>query len=277
MDLAAEFGAIDIYLFDQLLRQRITPADRVFDAGCGGGRNLVYLLRAGFDVGGVDPDAAAIDAMRRLAAELAPALPADRFRVEPVERTSFPDAWATVVLSSAVLHFAADAAHFDAMLGGAWRVLAPGGLFFCRLASTIGIEAHLAPGAAGRRARLPDGSDRFLVDESDAPRTHGGARRPPARSAEDDGGAEPAGDDDVGGAQGWMNRSSSPTACAPAAPPSRRGPTRSCSSRRWSSPAAPSTMPAARALAVGEVVSIEPDGEQEHRVVLAQPAGDRGR
>ena len=44
-DLQEQFGNIDIYLFDQLLRGRIGPGMRVLDAGCGGGRNLVYLLR----------------------------------------------------------------------------------------------------------------------------------------------------------------------------------------------------------------------------------------
>ena len=43
-DPAREFGNIDIYVFDQLLRGRIATGVRVFDAGCGGGRNLVYLL-----------------------------------------------------------------------------------------------------------------------------------------------------------------------------------------------------------------------------------------
>ena len=40
-DLQGEFGQIDIYLFDQLLRGRIMPGMRMFDAGCGYGRNLV--------------------------------------------------------------------------------------------------------------------------------------------------------------------------------------------------------------------------------------------
>ena len=44
-----------------------------------------------------------------------------------------------------------------------WRVLAPEGLLFARLASNIGLETEIGP--AGRRARLPDGSDRFVVDE----------------------------------------------------------------------------------------------------------------
>src|SRR5258705_8322078 len=140
MTLAEQFGNIDIYVFDQLLRGNIAPGMRVLDAGCGGGRNLVYLFREGYEIFGVDGDPHAIDATCCLARLLAPALPSTNFRVEPIEAMSFPDAFADVVLSSAVLHFARDDAHFSAMLRGAWRVLRPGGLFFCRLASSIGIE-----------------------------------------------------------------------------------------------------------------------------------------
>jgi len=162
-DLSKEFGKIDIYLFDQLLRKRITPGMRVLDAGCGSGRNLVYLLRQEFDVFGADADPRAVDATRRLAASIAPTLAAENFRQEPVEAMSFPDAFADVVISSAVLHFAADDDHFRAMLEGTWRVLKPDGLLFCRLASSIGIESQVQQ-ITGRRFRLPDGSDRYLVD-----------------------------------------------------------------------------------------------------------------
>jgi SAM-dependent methyltransferase len=164
-DLRQKFGDIDIYLFDQLLRGRIRPGLRVVDMGCGGGRNLVYLLGAGYEVFGADADAAAIRAVRRLAETLAPATPPENFRVEPIEQTTFPDDWADVALSSAVLHFARDDAQFEAMLRGTWRVVKPGGMLFCRLASTIGIEDRVDV-SAGRRCRLPDGSERYLVDES---------------------------------------------------------------------------------------------------------------
>jgi SAM-dependent methyltransferase len=162
MTLRDEFGDIDIYLFDQLLRGRIAADARVFDAGCGTGRNLVYLLRHGIEVCGNDANAGAIAQVAALAAALAPGGAHD-FRVEPIEQTSFPDRHAGVVLASAVLHFARDAAHFEAMLRQLWRVLRPGGLFFARLASTIGIESDVKPIGPGRY-RLPDGSDRFLVD-----------------------------------------------------------------------------------------------------------------
>ena len=40
-------------------------------------------------------------------------------------------------------------------------------MFFCRLASTIGVETDVRPLAPGsRRHRLPDGTDRYLVDEA---------------------------------------------------------------------------------------------------------------
>jgi tellurite methyltransferase len=164
-DLPQQFGQIDIYLFDQLLRGRIAPGMRIFDAGCGHGRNLVYLLREGYEVFGADADPRAIDAVRQLARSLAPALSPDNFRVETIESTSFLDALAEVAISSAVLHFARDDEHFTAMLRGTWRVLKPGGLFFCRLASSIGIESEVQR-IGGRRFLLPDGSERYLVDET---------------------------------------------------------------------------------------------------------------
>ena len=162
-DIRAQFGDIDIYLFDQLLRGRLTPPMRIIDAGCGGGRNLVYFLRNGYDVAGCDRDPAAVESVRVMASRLAPALPPGNFRVESMESMTFPDASADVVIASAVLHFAASDEQFDAMVNSAWRVLKPEGLFFARLASSIGIEDRVQR-VEGRRHRLPDGSDRYLVD-----------------------------------------------------------------------------------------------------------------
>jgi tellurite methyltransferase len=163
--LRQAFGDIDIYLFDQLLRGRFDGVRTVLDAGCGGGRNLVYLLRAGFDVHGVDREARAVERVRRLAAELAPGLPPENFQVAEVDALPFADESMDAVISSAVLHFAGDEAHFGRMVGEMWRVLGPGGLLFARLASSIGIEARVRPLGDGRH-HLPDGSERFLVDEA---------------------------------------------------------------------------------------------------------------
>jgi SAM-dependent methyltransferase len=162
-ELRALFGEIDIYLFDQLLRGRFDRRRRVLDAGCGDGRNLVYLLRRGFTCFGTDRDPGAIERVRALAIELAPDLPVQNF--QPGELDALPWAGASMdaVICSAVLHFSQDEAHFARMIEELWRVLAPDGLFFARLASNIGLEDRI--GAGGRRVRLPDGSDRFVVDE----------------------------------------------------------------------------------------------------------------
>jgi tellurite methyltransferase len=163
--LQQQFGQIDIYLFDQLLKGRIARGMRILDAGCGAGRNLVYFLREGYEVYAVDMDPQALESVRSLARMLAPALPSSNFRVEAVERMSFDDGCADVVVSNTVLHFARDDAHFESMLQGSWRVLKPGGLFFCRLGSSIGMENQVER-IQGRRHRSPDGSERYLVDEA---------------------------------------------------------------------------------------------------------------
>jgi len=162
-ELRAAFGEIDIYLFDQLLKGRFDSRERVLDAGCGDGRNLVYLLRRGFTCFGADRDPAAVAHVRALAAQLAPGLSPDNFQTGELDHLPWPDASMDVVICSAVLHFATDQAHFNRMIRELWRMLAAGGLFFARLASNIGLEERI--GAGGHRVRLPDGSDRFVVDE----------------------------------------------------------------------------------------------------------------
>lgn len=162
-ELRAQFGDIDIYLFDQLLRGRFDGRKRVLDAGCGSGRNLPYLIARGFDVFGIDEDPAAVGATKKLAASLNPKLPLDNIRQGALHVLPWPDGRMDAVICSAVLHFARDRTHFERMLDEMWRVLAPRGLFFARLASSIGIESLVSETLG--RVRLPDGSDRFVVDE----------------------------------------------------------------------------------------------------------------
>lgn len=158
-----QFGPIDIYLFDLILKGSISPGMQILDAGSGYGRNLVYFLRQGYEVFAADADAGAVERVRSFAHRVAPTLPPSNFRVESVEHMSFDDACADVVISSAVFHFAGGDAQFEAMLQGSWRVLRSGGLFFCRLGSTIGMESQVQR-LEGRRYRSPDGADRYLVD-----------------------------------------------------------------------------------------------------------------
>ncbi len=162
-ELRQQFGDIDIYLFDQLLRGRFDRRRRVLDAGSGGGRNLPYFLRHGFDVRAIDADPAAVASVRQLALDLDAPLPSGHLHCGPLDSLPWEDGSIDAVICSAVLHFARDEDDFGAMLADMWRVLAPGGLFFARLATSIGIERHLS--ATAGRVRLPDGSDRFVADE----------------------------------------------------------------------------------------------------------------
>jgi SAM-dependent methyltransferase len=161
--LQEQFGEIDIYVFDQLLKGRIAPGMRVLDAGCGGGRNLVYLLREGAEVFALDADAAGVAHVKALAAELAPQLPAENFRVGAIEKMPWADEFADVVICNSVLHFARDEEQFLAMVTELWRVLRPGGMLFCRLGSRIGMDFERV---RGQIYRIGDGSEWFLVDEA---------------------------------------------------------------------------------------------------------------
>jgi SAM-dependent methyltransferase len=169
MSLQEQFGRIDIYLFDQLLRGNIwrEPGSmRVLDAGCGYGRNLIYLMHEGFELFGVDGDAAAIASVRGMVRELAPALPEANFQVAAVEAMPYANGFADVVICNSVLHFAQDDAHFEAMAEELWRVLRVGGLLFCRLGSVIGAEGLGLERVEGRLFRMLDGQAWYLVDEA---------------------------------------------------------------------------------------------------------------
>lgn len=157
-----QFGQIDIYVFDQILRGNLRAEMRVLEAGCGYGRNLVWLLREGCEVFALDADAAGIEHVRQLSASLNTGLPADNFQVGSIERMPFADTSMDAVICSAVLHFAHDEDQFRAMLSELWRVLRPGGLLFCRLGSRIGMDFERL---TGNRFLMPDGSKWFLVDE----------------------------------------------------------------------------------------------------------------
>ena len=174
MNVREMFGDIDIYLFDQLLKGRIGPGMRILDAGCGQGRNLVYFMREGYDIYGVDRSEEAIAAVRELALALEAdtALPGglagsgeERFRVEPIEKLSFANDYFDVVICNAVLHFAADEAHFLQMAGELWRVLKHDGFLFVRMASKVGMERRVRPIPGTQRHLLPDGTELFLADD----------------------------------------------------------------------------------------------------------------
>ena len=163
MTVQDEFGQIDIYVFDQILRGNLVAGMKVLDAGCGYGRNLVYLLRMGVEVSALDADAEGVAHVRELARALRPGLPDANFRVGAIDAMPFSDGFADAVICNSVLHFARDEQHFFKMVAELWRVLRPGGLLFCRLGSRIGMEFERV---RGNIYRVGDGAEWFLVDEA---------------------------------------------------------------------------------------------------------------
>ena len=159
--LTETIGNTDIYLIDQILKDRYALNDIILDAGCGSGRNLHWFLQNKFHIYGIDQDETTI---RHLQSRY-PFLAANRFQHSPVERMPFENDYFDHIISSAVLHFARSTSHFHHMISEMVRVLRPNGSLFIRMTSDIGIEdkvQHIQDGVY----HIPDGSRRFLLTRS---------------------------------------------------------------------------------------------------------------
>ena len=163
-NLQTEFGNIDIYLFDQLLKGRFNDCKKIIDVGCGSGRNIIYFLRNGYEVHGIDIDPNAIANVQALSIKLVPENAVENFSVCKAENLPYPDSSFDLAICSAVLHFAKSTDHFDEMIKSIWRVLKPKGYLFARLASDIGLESKMSSRGNGQYL-MPDGSVRYLVNE----------------------------------------------------------------------------------------------------------------
>jgi tellurite methyltransferase len=150
-------GYTDIYLLDQIMKGRYKTNDSILDAGCGYGRNLHWFLRNNIVIYGVDQDANAVQDLQHRY----PAV-AERFSQSAVEKIPFEDDQFNHLISSAVLHFARDTAHFQDMIAEMARVLKPSGSLFIRMTSDIGIEDKVRLAGDGVY-EIPDGSRRFLL------------------------------------------------------------------------------------------------------------------
>jgi len=156
--LRDSIGETDIYLIDQIMKGRYQPEDTILDAGCGYGRNLFWFLKNGFNVYGVDQNAAAIASLR---SHFPPQL-GKKFQQADLESLPFDNNYFDHIICSAVLHFATGTDHFHRMVTETVRTLKPSGSLFIRMTSDIGIEGRPHPIADGVY-QIPDGSTRFLL------------------------------------------------------------------------------------------------------------------
>ena len=162
-DLNSMLGNIDIYLLDQILKGRFDNGMKILDAGCGEGRNLIYFIREGFNVYGIDGNPLAIKYLQTVARSINKSIPEENFITGDLRDIQFSDEYFDVVLSSAVLHFSEGKSDFQKMFSELIRVLKPGGILFLRMCTMVGLNdlEHVSKG----NYKLPDGTIRYLLTE----------------------------------------------------------------------------------------------------------------
>lgn len=146
---------IDIYLLDQILKDRFSKDYKILDAGCGSGRNVHYFAKNGFDVYGIDSDVNKINTLQKQYSK-------HQFKIAKLEKILFDKNDFDYIICNAVLHFANNKEHFFKMFHEIFRVLKPNGTLFIRMTSNFGIENKVKEIANGVY-KIPDGSNRFLL------------------------------------------------------------------------------------------------------------------
>jgi 2-polyprenyl-3-methyl-5-hydroxy-6-metoxy-1,4-benzoquinol methylase len=151
---------VDIYLLDQLLKERIKPGQKVLDAGCGSGRNFKFFLEQGYDITGIDQDSDSVFNLQNTYPNYS-----QKIKLSAVE--DFGDVFKfDVIICNAVLHFAQNHKHFDLMFENLVTNLNPSGILFIRMTTDIGIQ-HLLPIPAldhNGVYDLPDKTSRYLIN-----------------------------------------------------------------------------------------------------------------
>lgn len=128
-------GNVDIYIIDQILKDRYHPGQTILDAGCGSGRNLKWFYQNGFSITGIDADGERIARAKEAYPRASTNFTIGKLDDLPYGENSFDH-----ILCCAVLHFAQNEIHFKEMLSELVRVLKISGILFIRVASDIGLD-----------------------------------------------------------------------------------------------------------------------------------------
>jgi len=129
------FGKIDIYVIDQILKERYKIGQSILDAGCGGGRNLKWFYLNDFNIFGIDADAEFLEHAIQNYPDIASNFTVGSLDEMPYGKNTFDH-----ILCCAVLHFAKSETQFSAMFKELVRVLKPNGTLLIRMASNIGLD-----------------------------------------------------------------------------------------------------------------------------------------
>ena len=164
--LNSELGNIDLFLLDQLLKGRVSENDRILDAGCGEGRNLLYFLRNNYKVHAVDPNPSAIKMVQMHARTLGSTIPATNFLCTTIEESPYEAGYFDVVFCFSLLHHSTSAADFHNKVRSLLGMLKDKGTLLLKMEALKGVEDGVVQLESGL-FNLPDGSSRYLMTNSD--------------------------------------------------------------------------------------------------------------
>lgn len=160
-NIQALLGNTDVYLIDQILKSRYQPGQRILDAGCGSGRNSQWFYDNDFDLHAVDQAEEALVVYKQHYPNVA-----DQVKLSTLDSLPYADAYFDHIICSAVLHFADNHQHFEAMFSELIRVLKPAGTLFIRMTTTFGVEQTAEPLGDGRFL-LKDETIRYCISRDE--------------------------------------------------------------------------------------------------------------
>lgn len=157
INLKQSIEGVDIYILDQILKDRYQSGDIILEAGCGNGRNLKWFYKNGFKIHGTDINLKRLDGCKSIYTEQKEHFIEAELENMPYESNTFDH-----VICIAVLHFANDLSQYLKMFEELLRILKPQGSLLIRTATNFGIENQVQEMGSGV-FNLPDGSTRFLL------------------------------------------------------------------------------------------------------------------
>jgi SAM-dependent methyltransferase len=160
--------ADELFSFSRQLRA--AGCRRVYDLGCGAGRHSAFLALQGFEVTASDVSASALATTR--AALDAAGVDASLQRLDMADWPFDDEYFDALVAFNVVYH--ATCSEVESVLAQARRVLAPGGLLFVTLKSTLDAQCgegrELAPFTWAPAAGIEAGVAHYYADEAEARR-----------------------------------------------------------------------------------------------------------
>jgi tellurite methyltransferase len=136
-DYNNQFGDIDLFLLDLLLKGHIKDGADVLDAGCGAGRNAFFFLKNGHNVKAIDRQKSEVNAINLMSRSFGKG---DVALLGELSHLPYEDRSFDLIVCSRVLHFAESNEKYKEILSELYRVLRPSGILYISMNSRIGLS-----------------------------------------------------------------------------------------------------------------------------------------